>query len=98
LLEILQDSIQDHTSLKELYLFANKIDENGAPFISNMIKNKARLSSLGLSNNKLGTAGAVEIAKNGLEGKREINKLSIENNEIGNEGLKAIAEALSNCR
>ena len=49
---------------------------------------------MGLSNNKLSTAGAVEIARNGLTGKTCMKKLSIENNVIGNEGLKAISIAL----
>ena len=34
LLEHLQSAIEKHTELKELYLFANKIDESGAAFIS----------------------------------------------------------------
>jgi len=49
----LKNAIEPHTELKELYLFANKIDESGAPFISAMIKNKEKLSCIGLSNNKL---------------------------------------------
>ena len=53
---------------------------------------------MGLSNNKLQVAGAVEIARNGLEGKTSMQKLSIENNVIGNEGLKAISLALKDCK
>lgn len=59
----------DHTKLKELYLFANKIDMEGAQHISAIIRNKQFLTSLGLSNNKLYKSGAIEIAKNGLAGK-----------------------------
>lgn len=55
--------------LRELYLFANKITGEGSVFISAMIKNKTFLSTLGLSNNKLGRGGAIEIAENGLKGK-----------------------------
>jgi hypothetical protein len=65
----LQNAIQDHTKLQELYLFANKINSEGAVHISAIIKNKAFLSCLGLSNNKLYKQGAVEIAENGLKGK-----------------------------
>jgi len=43
-------------------------------------------------------AGAVEIARNGLEGKTALQKISIENNVIGNEGLKAISLALAGCK
>ena len=81
-----------------MYLFANKIDQSGAPFIADIIKNKLQLQTLGLSNNKLYKYGAMEIAKTGLTGKQSLVKLSIENNCIGNEGLKAISIALSECR
>ena len=84
MLEVLQNAIENHLDLKELYLFANKIDESGAEYISKIIKNKHKLTSLGLSNNKLATAGAVEIAKEGLQGKTEMTKISMENNVIGN--------------
>ena len=60
-------------------MFANKIDQEGARCISKIIKNKDRLTCLGLSNNKLMKNGAVEIAY-ALQGKRELVKLSIENN------------------
>lgn len=40
LLAELDDSIKNHISLKELYLFANRIDSSGAAHISSMIKNK----------------------------------------------------------
>ena len=62
LLKELQYSIEKHTQLRELYLFANKIDQEGATCISAMIKNKDKLTCLGLSNNKLMKNGACEIA------------------------------------
>ena len=96
-LEELKNAIQDQVSLKELYLFANKIESEGAKFISLMIQNKQGLTSIGLSNNKLGAIGAEELAKNGLQGKRGLIKISIENNSISNGGLKAISLALSDC-
>ena len=51
-----------------------------------------------MSNNKLGSDGAEELAKNGLQGKRGLIKLSIENNSISNSGLKAISLALRDCQ
>ena len=90
-------AIQDQTKLKELYLFANKINNEGAHYISAMIKNKSFLSCLGLSNNKLYKSGAIEIAQNGLRDKTQLVKISIENNGIGNEGLKEMSLALKNC-
>lgn len=97
LLEELKKSLAHNTVLKELYLFANKIDPDGASCISAIIQNKQNLSCLGLSNNRLGADGAIEIAQNGLDGKQEIVKISIENNVIGNLGLRAIALALKEC-
>lgn len=94
LLAELKNSIASHTALKELYLFANKIETEGSVYISAIIKNKEQLQCLGLSNNKLGSGGAEEIANKGLRGKRFMTKISIENNVIGNNGLCAISQAL----
>lgn len=80
LLTELKNSIQDHTKLKELYLFANKISKESAVDISAILRNKQGLTCLGLSNNKIFVDGAREIAKNGLFGKTQVVKLSIENN------------------
>ena len=97
LLEVLQNALEAQTSLRELYLFANKIDKDGAKCISAIIKNKTYLSCLGLSNNKLYKYGAIEIAENGLYGKKNMIKISIENNSIGNDGLMEISKALKDC-
>lgn len=97
LLEALDTAISGHTELKELYLFANKIEEDGAEFISNIIAAKEGLHCLGLSNNKLGATGAVEIAEKGLKGKTELTKLSIENNGICNAGIESISKHLNKC-
>ena len=37
LLEELKNSIENHCALRELYLFANKIDQSGAPHIAAII-------------------------------------------------------------
>ena len=96
LLEELEKSISPHVNLRELYLFANKIDPDGAKHISAILKNKSRLSCLGLSNNKLLSQGAHEIASS-INGKRELTKLSIENNLITNQGLMYLSKAMSEC-
>ena len=80
--------------MKEFYLYANKIGPEGARNISSIIRNKQKLTALGLSNNKLSDTGAMEIAQNGLAGKRFIVKLSLENNGIRNDGLEAISKSL----
>ena len=96
LLEELEKSISPHTNLRELYLFANKIDPDGAKHIASILKNKTRLSCLGLSNNKLLSQGCIEIA-GAITGKRELTKLSIENNLITNAGLKSLSLAMNQC-
>ena len=53
LLEELQNALEKHDALQELYLFANKIEAKHAKHISAILKNKNELSALGLSNNKL---------------------------------------------
>ena len=94
----LRNAIEAQTELRELYLFANKISPQGANDISGILKNKSKITTLGLSNNKLDSTGAVELAERGLVGKHNLVKLSIENNGIGNRGLEAIAKALKECR
>jgi Ran GTPase-activating protein (RanGAP) involved in mRNA processing and transport len=84
LLEELKESLEAQHNLKELFLFANKIEKEGAASISAILRSKTGLSSLGLSNNKLDMEGTIEIAKKGLTGKTELVKLSIENNIMGN--------------
>ena len=49
----LRNALEAQTELRELYLFANKISAQGAHDISLILKNKSKLTTLGLSNNKL---------------------------------------------
>lgn len=97
-LQELENSIAGNTELKELYLFANRIGPDGSKQISAMIKNKAKLTSLGLSNNKLNDTGCIELAQNGLVGKRFLVKLSFENNGMGNTALEAVSASLMDCQ
>jgi len=97
-LQELENSIAGNTELKELYLFANRIGPDGSKQISAMIKNKAKLTSLGLSNNKLNDTGCIELAQNGLVGKRFLVKLSFENNGMGNTALEALSASLMDCQ
>lgn len=78
-------------------MFANRIGPDGSKQISTMIKNKAKLATLGLSNNKLNDTGTIELAQNGLAGKRCLVKLSFENNGMGNTALEAMSAALMDC-
>lgn len=90
----LQDAVQGHRELRELYLFANKIEAEEGKHIAAILKGKSKLTCLGLSNNKLGATGACYIADDGLKGNACLVKLSIENNGISNAGLESLSEAL----
>lgn len=89
------DVLRDNDTLKELYLYSNKLGPEDASHIASMLANKRRLTALGLSNNFIGTEGALYLAEHALRDKPLLAKLSLEGNAIGSRGLRAIAEALS---
>lgn len=86
--------LKDNDQLKELYLYSNKLGPNEAVEVSRIIESKRKLTALGLSNNSIGTEGAMHIASTALADKLALTKLSLEGNSIGSRGLKAISEAL----
>lgn len=54
LMQALCEVLKDNDSLKELYLYSNKLGPNEAVFVSKLIENKRKLTALGLSNNHIG--------------------------------------------
>jgi Ran GTPase-activating protein (RanGAP) involved in mRNA processing and transport len=62
--------------------------------VSKILESKRKITALGLSNNQIGTEGAVHLATTSLADKLALTKLSLEGNSIGSRGLKAISEAL----
>lgn len=80
--------------MKELYLYSNQIGPSQAQYVAQILSNKRKLTSLGLSNNQIAEEGALILAKDGLSQKKELVKLSLEGNFIGSVGLEAIAKAL----
>ena len=62
LIEALSLSMKNNENLKELYLYSNSIKPNEARFVSDMISNKRKLTTLGLSNNEIGEEGAIYLA------------------------------------
>lgn len=56
--------------------------------------NKRKLTALGLSNNRLGEEGAVEVFSKGLVEKPMLSKLSVEGTLMGSNGLLALSRAL----
>ena len=51
--------LSENEALKELYLYSNKLGPFDAAYISKMLENKRKLTSLGLSNNQIGVEGAL---------------------------------------
>lgn len=80
--------------MKELYLYSNKLGPSEAVEVSKIIGSKRKLTALGLSNNQIGTEGAMHLASTALADKLSLTKLSLEGNSIGSRGLRAISEAL----
>ena len=62
--------------------------------MAKIIQSKRKLTALGLSNNQIGTEGAMHIASTALADKLSLTKLSLEGNSIGSRGLRAISEAM----
>mgnify|MGYP001626731160 CR=1 FL=1 len=61
-LEALREALTANTTLTDISLYSNEIDAEGAQMIAQMLVNKTRLRTLGLSNNIIGQGGAREIA------------------------------------
>ena len=81
--------------MKELYLYSNDITEFAdSQNIGQILLNKRKLNSLGLSNNRLGEEGAVEVFSKGLVEKPLLLKLSLEGTLMGSNGLLALSRAL----
>jgi Ran GTPase-activating protein (RanGAP) involved in mRNA processing and transport len=51
LLSALYESLKDNDSLKELYVYSNSIGAAESKHVANIIQNKRKMTSLGLSNN-----------------------------------------------
>lgn len=65
-------SLKDNENLKELYLYSNKIGPTEASQVADILTNKRKLTTLGLSNNLIGEEGAILIAKQGLSDKEHL--------------------------
>lgn len=94
-LEALKAALIDNLGLTDISLYSNEIDAEGAQLISQMLVNKSKLKTLGLSNNIIGVGGARELASNCLAQLTSLTRLSLESNLIGNDGLAAVAEAIA---
>ena len=84
----------DNQALTDISLYSNEIDAEGAQLIAQMLINKAKLKTLGLSNNIIGIGGARELAQVCLEHLQSLTRLALESNLIGNQGLEAVSRAM----
>ena len=93
-LEALKNALSDSTELTDISLYSNEINTEGAVIVAQMLVNKVKLRTLGLSNNIIGQGGAREIASVCLGGLTSLTRLALESNLIGNLGLEGISKAL----
>lgn len=83
-LTVLTDAIGDNENLKELYLYSNEITEfNDCKNLGMILLNKRKLTAFGISNNRLGEDGAVEVFSKGLVEKPLLTKMSAEGTLMG---------------
>lgn len=94
LLQELKESLIDTDELIALNLYSNDINAEGAALLSQLLVNKTKLKTLGLSNNLIGHGGARELANVCLKNLTSLQQLSLESNLISNIGLSNISTAL----
>ncbi len=94
-LEAMKNALERNETLTDISLYSNEIDAEGAQMIAQMLANKSRLQTLGLSNNIIGQGGAREIANVCLAQLVSLTRLALESNLIGNNGLAAISKAIA---
>jgi len=89
----LAEAIKDNKNLKQLSLFANSLDINGANLMASALKYNFTIQSLDLYGNHIQDSGAEEMAKM-LKVNRGLTHLSLQSNAIKQLGIFHIAEAL----
>mmetsp|Transcript_340 Transcript_340/g.818 ORF Transcript_340/g.818 Transcript_340/m.818 type:complete len:172 (-) Transcript_340:109-624(-) len=82
-------------SLVSLDLSCNKINDNGARALENVLGKHKYLKSLNISYNKIGKNGAMALAKQTLD-THNLESLDLSWNQMGDKGVILFAEALSN--
>ena len=88
------DALKTNTTLTEINLNNNNIEDEGVKVIAEMLKNNNTLRILILEDNEFGVEGAKAIAE-ALKENRSLIKLNIQQNlTLGNEGIKLLADAL----
>lgn len=91
---IISASLGSNTTLKELVIRCNWMDDCGIVFISNALKLNSTVSKLNLRNNNIGAKGSIEIA-NVLKTRSFLKSLNLHGNPIGSIGNQHILESLN---
>ena len=89
----LANAIATNTTLKRLYLYNNKISDEGAKLLANALKKNNTLEGLDLSENNIGDDGARCIAEV-LAVNKTLQWIHLGNNNIGDKGAESIATSL----
>ena len=86
------------TSLREIYMGANRIQASGAQHLTSAFKSMEtnQVSKLYLEGNNIGEAGAAAFSAvlEESNGESSLKKLYVDNNNIGKEGSNRLAKAL----
>lgn len=89
----LSDMLMNNTTLKDLNLFANRIDAEKTKIIAETLAKNPTLEKLGLASNEVGVEGATALA-DALTKNTRLLELNLSDCRLSNDGLKAIFSAL----
>ncbi|CAF1382236.1 unnamed protein product [Adineta steineri] len=94
-IQYLADSLQDNTTLIEIFLGSNLIGPRGAQYLANALRSNAALIVLDLWDNQIASEGIHHLA-NALQNNTTITELYVGRNEIKDEGAIHMANLLRN--
>ena len=90
------EAIRGHSSLHELILWENRIDNAGCEALATLLQDpNCNIHTLNIHGNHIRNEGAIAIA-NSLVSNTKLKELNLRDNQIGNEGAIAIANSLAN--
>ena len=94
---ISQDTLNEiiQNKIDKLYLSLRNIDDNQTALLATALQTNHSLTSLDLSSNEVGAAGASALA-NALQNNQSLTYLYFHYNQVGDAGASALANALQN--
>lgn len=85
--KLLSEALYHGTSIHSIYLFSCAIDDEGAQYLGEALKNDLKLSKLDLTNNGITHVGAKSILRNIISRNSKVKTLVLEGNPIGDRGF-----------